>query len=229
MPETKTLFNNVAKNYDMLNTFFSMGIDRLWRKRLVQEIGNAGLVLDIATGTAEVAVEALNQLKNSYAVGLDPSVEMLEIGRKKHRAHGIENRATLLPGVAENLAFKDNTFDAVTIAFGIRNTVDPKKSLMEMNRVLKPGAKIAILEFAVPRNKIFSPAYMFYLKNLMPLVGSLFGTKKEYKYLGDSISIFPQRESFVELMEGCGFNLKKTIELTMGTVIIYVGIKRASN
>lgn len=225
MPETKSLFNTVAKNYDMLNTLFSMGTDRSWRKRLVQEIGNPNLVLDIATGTAEVAIEALSQLNKSHVIGLDPSGEMLEIGRKKLKSIGLGDKAILLPGVAENLAFKDNTFNAITIAFGIRNTADPLRSLTEMRRVLKPGGKVAILEFAVPKNKVFSPVYMFYLRNLLPFVGSLFGTKKEYKYLGDSITDFPQRESFVALMQESGFSVTRPIELTMGTVIIYVGVK----
>jgi len=225
MPETKSLFNSVAKNYDILNTLFSMGIDRLWRRRLIQEIGSANSVLDIATGTAEVAIEALNSLNKAYVIGIDPSGEMLGLGRKKIESLRMNEKITLVQGAAESLPFKDDTFDGVTIAFGIRNTVDPLKSLKEMKRVLRPGGKAGILEFAVPQNRVFSPVYMFYLRNVLPFVGSLFGTKKEYKYLGDSISGFPQRESFVRLMEEAGFNVKKPIELTVGTVIIYIGVK----
>jgi demethylmenaquinone methyltransferase/2-methoxy-6-polyprenyl-1,4-benzoquinol methylase len=225
MPETKPLFNSVAKNYDTLNTLFSIGIDRLWRRRLVREIGSANLVLDIATGTAEVAIEASNRLNKAWVIGIDPSEKMLRLGRRKIESLRTSGKVTLIQGVAENLPFKDDTFDGVTIAFGIRNTIDPLKSLREMKRVLRPGGKVGVLEFAVPKNRFFGPVYMFYLRNVLPLVGSLFGTKREYEYLGDSISEFPQRESFVRLMEETGFNVEKTIELTVGTVIIYIGTK----
>lgn len=225
MPETKPLFNSVAKNYDTLNTLFSIGIDRLWRRRLVREIGSANLVLDIATGTAEVAIEASNRLNEARVIGIDPSEKMLRLGRRKIESLGMGGKVTLIQGVAENLPFKDDTFDGVTIAFGIRNTIDPLNSLREMKRVLRPGGKAGILEFAVPKNRFFGPVYMFYLRNVLPLVGSLFGTKREYEYLGNSISEFPQRESFVRLMEETGFNVEKTIELTVGTVIIYIGTK----
>lgn len=225
MPETKPLFNSVAKNYDTLNTLFSIGIDRLWRRRLVREIGSANLVLDIATGTAEVAIEASNRLNEARVIGIDPSEKMLRLGRRKIESLGMGGKVTLIQGVAENLPFKDDTFDGVTIAFGIRNTIDPLNSLREMKRVLRPGGKAGILEFAVPKNRFFGPVYMFYLRNVLPLVGSLFGTKREYEYLGNSISQFPQRESFVRLMEETGFNVEKTIELTVGTVIIYIGTK----
>jgi len=226
MPETKSLFNTVAKRYDILNTLFSLGIDRLWRKRLVQELGNSGVTLDIATGTAEVAIELLKKHNSSRVIGVDPSGEMLRLARKKLESLGIKDKANLAQGVAENLPFKDSTFDSVTISFGIRNTVDPLKSLMEMNRILRPGGRIGVLEFAVPQNIVFGPIYMSYLRNLLPLVGSLFGTRGEYEYLADSIPKFPQRKSFLSLMERAGFRAEKSTELTFGTVIVYVGTKK---
>ena len=226
MPETRLLFDSVAKNYDLLNTIFSMGRDRIWRKRLAKEIEGSGLILDIATGTAEVAIEVVNNARNSQVVGLDPSGEMLLLGKKKINSTGLHARIRLVQGVAEKLPFKDNAFDAITIAFGIRNTVAPINALTEMNRVLTRGGRLAILEFAVPQAKIFSPAYMFYLKNILPLVGSFFGTRKQYRYLGDSISEFPHREAFLKILSKSGYSVEKPIELMCGTVIIYIGIKR---
>ncbi len=225
MPDTVTLFNKVAKHYDSLNTFFSLGMDRQWRKRLAEEIRGSKLVVDIATGTGEVAIETVNKLGGCKVVGVDPSSEMLGLAKQKIESRGESGKITLAQCEAENLPFKDGTFDAVTIAFGIRNTVDPSGSLSEMKRVLKPGGRVGILEFAIPRNKYFAPLYLFYFKKVLPLVGSLFGTRREYKYLSDSTSAFPQRESFTDLLKGAGFRPEKSIEMMMGIVIIYTAVK----
>jgi demethylmenaquinone methyltransferase / 2-methoxy-6-polyprenyl-1,4-benzoquinol methylase len=224
MPETKSLFNKIAEHYDLLNTLFSFGMDKSWRRRLAWEISGEN-VLDIATGTAEVPIEVVNRWDRCYVIGVDPSKKMLDLGRAKLETHEFKKKVTLVQGVAEELPFKNERFDALTIAFGIRNTVDPFKSLQEMRRVLRPGGRAGILEFAVPRNKLFSPLYMFYLRNVLPFIGSFFGKRNEYEYLADSISKFPQRSSFIVLMEKSGFKVKEPVELTMGTVIIYVGVK----
>jgi demethylmenaquinone methyltransferase / 2-methoxy-6-polyprenyl-1,4-benzoquinol methylase len=225
MPETKSLFNRIAEHYDLLNTLFSFGMDKPWRRRLAREVSGSTLALDIATGTTEVAVEIVNKLNECHVIGIDPSKEMLELGRAKLEARGVQGKIILARGFAENLPFKEDSFDAATIAFGIRNTMDPLKSLQEMNRVLRYGGKVGILEFAIPRNRIFSLFYMFYLRNFLPFVGSFFGRRNEYKYLARSISEFSQRDQFTQLMEKAGFRVKKPIELTMGTVIIYIGVK----
>ena len=225
MPDTIRLFNKVAKHYDALNTFFSLGLDSRWRRRLSEEIRDSELVLDIATGTGEVAIEIIKNVKRCRVIGADPSSQMLKLAREKIGSGGITGRIALCQCGAELLPFKNNTFDAVTIAFGIRNTMDPQKSLSEMRRVLKPGGKACILEFALPRNYLFSLFYLFYFRNFLPLIGSLFGTGNEYKYLSDSTSSFPQRELFVRLMEGTGFSVEKSVELTFGVAIIYIGIK----
>lgn len=226
MPDTVRLFDKVAKHYDSLNTFFSLGMDRQWRKRLADEIRGAKSILDIATGTGEVAIETLKRLQDCRITGVDPSPEMLELAKQKIESLGKSGRIMLAQCAAENLPFKDGTFDAVTIAFGIRNTSDPIRSLSEMRRVLKPCGKAAILEFAIPRNKYFAPLYLFYFRNILPLVGSVFGTGSEYKYLSDSTSAFPQRQNFVSMMESAGFNTVKSIELMTGICIIYVGVVR---
>ncbi|MEQ9620251.1 MAG: bifunctional demethylmenaquinone methyltransferase/2-methoxy-6-polyprenyl-1,4-benzoquinol methylase UbiE [Deltaproteobacteria bacterium] len=226
MPDTVTLFNRVAKHYDSLNTFFSLGMDRQWRKRLAEEIRGSLYVLDIATGTGEVAIETVRKLQRAKVVGIDPSGEMLDLAKQKIESGGESEKIMLVQCKAENLPFKDNVFDAVTIAFGIRNTVDPQKSLSEMKRVLKKGGKAGIMEFAIPGNKMFAPLYLFYFKNILPIVGSIFGTGKEYKYLSESTESFPQRESFTELMKDAGLEPEKSIELMMGIVIIYIGIRK---
>ena len=225
MPETVPLFNKVAKHYDSLNTFFSLGMDSQWRRQLTQELAGSKSVLDIATGTGEVAIQAVKNLSGSRIIGMDPSAEMLALAQKKIQAPGVAEKVSLAQGSAEDLPFKDNTFDGVSIAFGIRNTRDHVKSLGEMRRVLKPGGRVAILEFAIPRQRLFAPVYLFYFKNIMPLVASIFGNKNEYKYLSDSTSAFPQRETFMNLLQKSGFKAEKSIELMLGIVIIYVGVK----
>lgn len=226
MPDTVNIFDKVARRYDSLNTFFSMGMDRLWRRRLAKSISGSKTVLDIATGTGEVAIETVDVLPEASVFGVDPSSEMLLLARKKIVSRGLSERISLARSRAEELPFKDGSFDAVTIAFGIRNTVDPALSLSEMRRVLRPGGKAAVLEFAIPRQKLFAPLYLFYFKNILPLVGSLFGTKSEYKYLSDSTSAFPQREKFLDLMKESGLTPEKSIEMMLGIVILYTGVKR---
>jgi len=224
MPETTSLFNKIAKHYDSLNTFFSFGMDKLWRKKLADQIRGSNLVLDIATGTGEVAIETVKKLKASV-IGIDPSAQMLGLGKIKCESLKFSDRISLVQGFAEDLPFLSNSFDAITIAFGIRNTVNPLKSLKEMNRVLKPGGKAAILEFTIPKNVIFAPIYLFYFKKFLPFIGSFFGSKKEYKYLSDSTSNFPQREKFLELMKEARFISLHSVELMIGTIIVYTGEK----
>ncbi len=222
MPETTSLFNKIAKHYDALNTFFSFGMDKIWRKKLSKSIMGSNLILDIATGTGEVAIETVRSLQGSHVIGLDPSREMLRLAQKKCASLRID----LLQGYAEHLPFHNGVFDAITIAFGIRNTIDPLQSLTEMNRVLRPGGRVAILEFAIPNNRIFAPIYLFYFKKFLPFVSAFFGNRKEYKYLSDSTSQFPQREEFLEMMREAQFISEQSTELTIGTVIIYTGIKK---
>ena len=224
MPETTSLFNKIARHYDSLNTFFSLGMDKHWRRKLAEQIRGSNLVLDIATGTGEVAIETVRKLDASV-IGIDPSAQMLGIAKTKCGSIEYRKKITLVQGFAENLPFGNEKFDAITIAFGIRNTVKPLESLKEMNRVLKPGGKAAILEFTIPKNVIFAPIYLFYFKKFLPFIGSFFGSKKEYKYLSDSTTEFPQRENFLELMKKAHFTSLNSIELMIGTVIIYTATK----
>lgn len=225
MPETRSLFEKVANVYDPLNSLFSFGMHKSWKSRLVRNFLLSNTLLDIATGTSDVSIEFINQNKAAFACGLDPSLNMLRRSKSKIAKFNFENSIKLINGYAEKLPFSDESFDAVSVSFGIRNTVDPAVSLKEMNRVLKPGGKIGILEFSLPVHKIFGPAYMYYLNYFFPLIGSLLGVREEYKYLGDSISNFPNRNNFIELMEKAGFKKNLYFELNIGTVIIYLGRK----
>ena len=226
MPDTKDLFNKISKYYDFLNTVFSIGIDRKWRIKLVNQIAVGSSVLDVATGTAEVISEGFKNNIFSKSIGLDPSIEMLKIGNNKLNTKFLGNSFLLIKGTAEDLPFGDSSFDAATIAFGIRNTLDYEKSLQEMFRVIKPGGKIAILEFAIPTYPFVRQLYLFYFKNLIPLVGSVLGSKEEYKYLSESTFNFPQRLKFLDVMRHSGFINCEYKELTLGITIIYTGLKK---
>ena len=225
MPETKDLFNKISKYYDILNTVFSAGVDRKWRIKLVNQVTKGSDVLDVATGTAEVISEGFRNNIFSKSIGIDPSKEMLKIGNKKLHSKYTENSFLLIEGTAEKLPFEDNSFDATTIAFGIRNTKDYNRSLKEMFRVIKPGGKIAVLEFAIPTYPIIKQLYLLHFKYLMPLVGSLFSSKKEYKYLSESTLKFPQRLRFLDVMRDSGFVNCDYEEQTLGIAIIYIGFK----
>lgn len=225
MPETKDLFENIAKVYDPLNTFFSMGFHKKWKTKLIKEFKGAQLLLDLATGTSDVSINFIDHNLASKAVGLDPSINMLLESKKKLKNKQLSNKISIVRGIAEDLPFTEGLFDAVTISFGIRNTVDPQKSLNEMYRVLNKTGSIGILEFSLPKNKIFGPVYMAYLNNFFPLIGSIFGASEEYRYLGDSISKFPNRDNFINLMQNAGFKNCRYEELNIGTVIMYRGFK----
>lgn len=225
MPETKDLFENIARVYDPLNTFFSLGFHKKWKTKLVSEFKGAQFLLDLATGTSDVSIKFIEHNRNSRAVGLDPSINMLLQSKRKLKNKKLTDKILLLRGIAEDLPFPDNMFDAVTISFGIRNTINPQKSLNQMYRVLNQKGSIGILEFSLPQNRIFGPIYMTYLNNFFPIIGSIFGASDEYKYLGDSIAKFPSRNNFINLMENAGFKNCYFKELNIGTVIMYRGFK----
>ena len=225
MPETRSLFENIANVYDPLNSLFSLGMHKKWKSRLVRNFLLSNTLLDIATGTSDVSIEFIKQNRSAYAYGIDPSLNMLLKSMDKIEKLNYINKIHLINGYAEQLPFSDESFDAVSISFGIRNTVDPVGSLKEMYRVLKPGGKVGILEFSLSVNKLFGPVYMYYLNYFFPLIGSLLGVKEEYKYLGDSISKFPDRDKFIKLMQQSGFKKSLFFELNIGTVILYLGRK----
>ncbi len=222
------MFNNIAPYYDTLNRVLSLGIDISWRKKAIQTLADKQpkKILDVATGTADVALETNRQLSPDKIIGIDISTEMLDVGRVKIKKKGLDEIIELQEGDSENLPFDDNTFDAVTVAFGVRNFENLKKGMAEMNRVLKPGGKLVVLEFSQPTMFPFKQIYHFYFKNILPLIGKVTSKDpKAYKYLYESVQSFPNGKDFVDVMEHTGYKFNKCVPLTLGICSIYTGEK----
>lgn len=222
------MFNNIAPKYDFLNHFLSLGIDKIWRKKAIQELKEYSpkKILDIATGTGDLALTAL-KINPSQIVGIDISEEMLAIGRTKIEKAGKSSVITFEKGDSEDLRFADNTFDAAMVAFGVRNFENLSAGIAEINRVLKPGAKFVVLEFSHPRNLIFKTIYKIYFFNMVPFFGKLFSKDhKAYTYLPESAEAFPDGDDFLKYMADAGFTKLKCKPLTFGISSIYSGIKQ---
>ncbi len=221
------MFNNIAGKYDFLNHFLSAGIDILWRKKAVSLLQSEKpkLLLDIATGTADFAIEAL-RLNPDKIIGVDISEGMLAVGREKLAKRGLASKIELKYGDSENLPFPDNTFDAITVAFGVRNFENLPKGLSEMNRVLKPGGTAVVLEFSKPRSFPMKQLYQFYFKNILPVVGKIVSKDNAaYTYLPESVQAFPDGQEFISIFEEVGFKSTKWHSLTFGISAIYTGKK----
>ncbi len=218
------MFDRIAERYDLLNRLTSLGSDRRWRQRLVRALAlRAGSrVLDLATGTADVALEVLRQQTNATVVGLDPSAQMLDQGREKIERAGLEPSITLQRGIAERLPFDDHEFDGLAMAFGIRNVPDRPAALREMARVVKPGSRIALLELGEPRGGLIAPFARFYIHQVVPRVGALISGAREYTYLERSIASFPPTDVFAELMRSCGLEVVAVRPLMMGACTLFV-------
>lgn len=224
----RQMFDSIAPRYDFLNRLLSLGIDRKWRKFAVRQIKCAenGRILDVATGTGDVALEiAARTPATVRIVGVDFSREMVELGREKIRNSPHGQRITLEVAPCEAIPFADESFDSVTIAFGIRNVVDRLQGLREMQRVLKRGGRVVILEFSTPRSRLFKSLYYFYFLRVLPVIGGLFSKFSAYKYLPDSVLEFPSREDFMGLMVAAGFGETRHFDLTGGIATVYVGEK----
>ena len=221
------MFNNIAQNYDFLNHFLSMGIDILWRKKVIRMLKkyNPKTVLDVATGTGDFAIEAL-KLNPKYIVGLDISAEMVKVGRKKVEKKGLSEIIELVIGDSENLPFENNTFEAMTSGFGVRNFENLEIGLSEMNRVLKPGGHVAILEFSKPKRFPIKQFYNTYFKYILPTIGKLISKDpRAYTYLPESVNAFPHGQDFIDIMEKCGYKNTKVIPVTFGIASIYFATK----
>lgn len=228
----REMFSDIAPRYDFLNRLLSFGIDRRWRRVAVKCVRwkEGGKVLDVATGTGDVALEIARQTPDSVSiVGIDFSEGMVDLGRQKVAASPYSGRITLEIAPCEAIPFPDNTFDSVTIAFGIRNVVDRRQGLSEMLRVLKPGGRAVILEFSTPRSRIFKRIYYFYFLRVLPAVGGLFSNFSAYKYLPDSVLEFPSQEDFKGLMASVGFGAVAHRDLTFGIATVYTGEKGSQN
>ena len=221
------MFNNISHRYDFLNHFLSLGIDKIWRKRAISYLKplRPQQILDVATGTGDFAIQALS-LNPSKVTGVDISEGMLNMGRKKldrlHLSHKIE----LLKGDSENLQFPENTFDGATVGFGVRNFEDLEKGLMEIRRVLKPGAMLVVLEFSRPRGFPMRQLYNFYFKNILPGLGRLISSDKSaYTYLPESVEVFPDGTDFENILKKVGFKETACKPLTFGISSIYTALK----
>jgi demethylmenaquinone methyltransferase/2-methoxy-6-polyprenyl-1,4-benzoquinol methylase len=217
------MFDNISGNYDFLNHFLSLGIDRGWRKKAIKLLRPVSpkLMLDVATGTGDFAIQALD-LNPVKVIGVDISEGMLDVGRKKIVVKGLESKIELLSGDSENLPFPDNNFDAVTVGFGVRNFENLEKGLREINRVMKPGAMLIILEFSRPRSFPFKQIYNLYFKSILPKIGRWVSRDKAaYTYLPESVEAFPDGNDFIKILHGTGFKNTACKALTFGTSSIY--------
>jgi demethylmenaquinone methyltransferase/2-methoxy-6-polyprenyl-1,4-benzoquinol methylase len=223
--DVANMFDTIAPRYDFLNRILSMGIDQGWRKRVISMVmeGAPGRVLDVATGTGDLAIAAA-QAGAGEVVGVDIAKEMLAVGRRKLPARKLEKRVTLCYGDAENLPFDDDSFDAATVAFGVRNFENLDAGLTDMGRVMRPGARLVILEFSQPTAFPVKQVYGFYSRHILPRIGGwLSGDSGAYRYLPDSIAVFPHGEAFLERMRAAGYTDVRQKRLTFGIASIYDG------
>jgi demethylmenaquinone methyltransferase/2-methoxy-6-polyprenyl-1,4-benzoquinol methylase len=225
-PGSGAMFNGIASRYDRLNKIMSFGIDRSWRRKLVKALGPIAAndrLLDVATGTADVALDIMGTHPAAYVTGLDPSTEMVRFGVAKVEARGLTDRIDLVIGDGQSLPFEDQSFDGACISFGIRNVPDRLLCIREMTRVTHPGRQVVILELTEPRGGFLSPFARFYVRHILPRIGGLLSGSKEYRYLQESIADFPSPKKFEAIMREAGLSEVRSHRLTMGTAHLFVG------
>lgn len=222
------MFDAISGNYDGLNRVISFGIDVKWRKKVLKLVSdkNPKTVLDIATGTGDLAL-LMTKTSAEKIIGLDISAGMLEVGRKKIEAKNLSSKIEMLLADSENMPFENDTFDAITVAFGVRNFETLEKGLSEILRVLKPNGIFVILETSVPEKTPFKQGYQFYSKNILPLIGKLFSKDNSaYQYLSDSASVFPYGEALNNILRKIGFIEVRAMPQTFGVATIYSASKK---
>lgn len=220
------MFSSIAPRYDFLNRLLSLGVDRRWRRVAVSRLPpqRGGRHLDLATGTADVALEIFRQKgRGAYVAGADISGEMMRIGREKAVRAGLSGRLGFVLAPGESLPFADGAFDSATVAFGIRNVADRERSLREMCRVVRQGGRIVVLEFSRPRSALFGAAYRFYFRTVLPRLGGVFSRRSAYTYLPESVQTFPDPEVFASMLRAAGCASVAWRPLTFGVVTLYVG------
>ena len=225
--EVRQMFNNIAHRYDFLNHFLSAGIDYSWRRKAINIIGknHPKTILDVATGTGDLAIAAL-KINPEKVIGIDIAADMVEVGVQKIKKKKLQDIIHLQTGDSENLDFPNETFDAVMVAFGVRNFENLQKGLSEMYRVLKPGGQVLILEFSQPSKFPVKQFYSFYFRYILPSLGKIIsGDKSAYTYLHDSVEVFPYGEKFMNILKEIGFTGTFHKSLTFGIASIYSGIK----
>ena len=226
--QVEEMFDNISDNYDGLNRVISLGIDQKWRKNVIKLITatQPASYLDIATGTGDLALQFAEKLPNTKIVGLDLSDGMLSVARNKVKGTPLEQRIDFIKGDSEALPFDDNSFEAITVSFGIRNFQDLEKGLAEILRVLTPGGTFVILETSVPTKFPFKQGYFVYSKAILPLIGKLFSKDKvAYRYLSESASVFPFGEKLNNILRKTGFKQVQHKPQTLGVATIYTATK----
>lgn len=222
------MFNSIAGKYDFLNHFLSMGIDKMWRRKAVEAAANGHpyKIIDIATGTSDLAIEACRRLKNVDITGVDISEKMLAVGKEKIIKAHLNEKIHLQIGDAENLAFPNAFFDAAMVAFGVRNFENLKQGLAEINRVLKEGGRLVILEFSQPRFFLLKGLFNLYFTKILPFIGKKVSKdSRAYTYLPESVQQFPDGEKLVDILRQSGFAKVTLKRLTIGIATIYVSVK----
>ena len=226
--QVENMFDKIAYRYDFLNRFLSAGIDVGWRKKAIKELVSLHpkQILDVATGTGDFAITSYEILKPEKITGIDISEGMLEIGRKKIIKTGLQNQIELLNGDSEAILFDDNSFDAVTVAFGVRNFENLEKGLSEIKRVLRPGGKLIVLEFTRPSMPVIKQLYGFYMKFITPKIGKIIAKNNDaYQYLNDSVFQFPEKENFIHILNQSAYRNAFYKTLTLGICTIYCAEK----
>lgn len=222
------MFNKIAPKYDFANRILSFGIDIFWRKKLVNMLieNNPNKVLDLACGTGDVTIEIFKNAKNVEIVDADLSQDMLSLAQKKILNRFPEAHVSFVKEDAQKLSFDEDSFDAITIVFGIRNVENLSKGLSEMYRVLLPGGRAFILEFSIPSSRLIKSCFLFYLRNIVPSIGNLLtGDFYSYKYLNKSIEAFPFGEEFCKMLKDAGFKEVRAVPFTFGIVTVYKVVK----
>ncbi|MDG4946155.1 bifunctional demethylmenaquinone methyltransferase/2-methoxy-6-polyprenyl-1,4-benzoquinol methylase UbiE [Weeksellaceae bacterium KMM 9713] len=226
--EVEQMFDNISHRYDFLNRLLSVGIDVSWRKKVVKMVTETEpkTILDVATGTGDLAIALAKKNPQAKITGFDLSNGMLEHGRVKVAEKNLTDQIEMIQGDAENMPFEDNTFDAITVAFGVRNFETLEKGLKEIHRVLKPGGKFVILEFSQPEQFPMKQLYNFYFKNILPVIGKTFSKDhRAYTYLPESVQAFPYGEKLNKILKSVNFLEPKDKKLTFGIASIYSCLK----
>jgi len=222
-----TMFDNIAHRYDFLNRSLSMGIDIIWRKKAIAQLKEIQpkTILDVATGTGDFALEAMS-LNPDKITGVDISVGMLELGKQKIAKKNLSDKIEMIVGDSENLPFADNTYDAATVAFGVRNFENLQKGLTDIHRVLRPGGKLVVLELSTPKKFPVKQLFGFYFNNILPLFGKMLSKDDAaYTYLPMSVNAFPDGEDFKKVMAAAGFERNTSKSMTFGICSLYTGLK----
>ena len=227
--QVEEMFDNIAPNYDRLNHILSLNIDRIWRRRVMRIVrrSKARRIMDLATGTGDLAIAMAKRVDRTQILGVDLSEEMLAVARAKIQKQGLEERIMLEKGDAENLTMvADGSLDAVTVAFGVRNFENMERGLSEIFRTLRPGGKLVVLEFSMPKNRLIRWIYSQYAHRLLPRIGGMISKdKRAYTYLPDSVEEFPTPERFAEIVRSVGFSSVRLRSQSFGIAYIYDATK----